>query len=137
MPKTNKFAKPSGVDPAEDLHDLEQLASWMDDRFRLPGTQIRFGVDPILGLIPGIGDSVTALTAGYMIGRARALGVPLSTRLRMMLNVILDVIVGTIPLFGDLFDVGFRANRRNLELIRRHVQKRERGNEASSLTRMP
>ncbi len=109
----------------------------MDDRFRLPGTQIRFGVDPILGLIPGIGDSVTALTAGYMIGRARALGVPLSTRLRMMLNVILDVIVGTIPLFGDLFDVGFRANRRNLELIRRHVQKRERGNEASSLTRMP
>jgi hypothetical protein len=110
-------------DLAKELRSLERLVSWMDDRFRVPGTTIRFGLDPILGLLPGIGDSIAAVSGVYMLSRARKLGVPRSTRLRMVMNVILDTTVGTVPLIGNLFDVGFKANRRNLILIQQHVLK--------------
>jgi len=109
--------------PAQELATLERMASLLDDRFQIPGTSIRFGLDPILGLIPGIGDFVAAGSAVYMIYVAGRLGVPLATRIRMVWNVFLDFLVGAVPVFGDVFDLIFKANRRNIDLIRRHVQR--------------
>ncbi|MBP5855592.1 DUF4112 domain-containing protein [Marivibrio halodurans] len=106
---------------ARTLARLEQLASLLDDRFTLPGTNFRFGLDPILGLIPGIGDSATAALTGYMILVARRHRLPASVQARMVVNLGLDWLVGSIPLLGDLFDFGFKANRRNLTLLRRHL----------------
>lgn len=104
--------------------ELEHIAHWMDEAFRVPGTDIRFGLDPILGLIPGVGDTAAALVGAYLIGKARAVGMPFPTILHMVWNVIVDWVVGTIPLLGDIFDIGFKANRRNVELIKRHLAER-------------
>lgn len=104
-----------------DLMRMEQLASWLDDRFVVPGTGIRFGLDPILGLIPGIGDSATAALTAYGVWIARRHGLPLRVTLAMLANLMLDWLLGSIPVLGDLFDVGFKANRRNLTLLRRHL----------------
>lgn len=109
--------------PDQELATLERIASLLDDRFQIPGTSIRFGLDPILGLVPGVGDFVAAGSAVYMIYVAGRLGVPLATRIRMVWNVFLDFLVGAVPIFGDVFDLVFKANRRNLDLIRRHLQK--------------
>lgn len=109
--------------PERELETLERIASLLDDRFRIPGTSIRFGLDPILGLIPGVGDFVAAGSAVYMIFVAARLRVPLRTRVRMVWNVFLDFLVGAVPVFGDVFDLVFKANRRNLDLIRKHVRK--------------
>lgn len=104
---------------AELLH-LERLSDWMDSRFRVPGTELRFGLDGLLGLLPGIGDSVTALPAAYVIMRARAIGAPPHLQARMVGNVLMDLLIGALPLVGDLFDFGFKANRRNVGLLREH-----------------
>ena len=104
----------------EELRSLERLADWMDTRFSVPGTELRFGLDGLLGLVPGIGDSVTVLPAAYVIMRARAIGTPPHIQARMVGNVILDLLVGAIPIVGDLFDFAFKANRRNVTLLREH-----------------
>ena len=104
------------------LERLEQLASLLDDRFTIPGTDVRFGLDPILGLIPGVGDSATAAMTAYIILVARRYRLPVSVQARMIGNLILDWAIGSIPLLGDLFDVGFKANRRNLTLLRKHLR---------------
>ena len=104
-----------------DIGDLELLAHWLDSRFRIPGTRIRFGLDSLLGLVPGVGDAATTLPAAYMLYRAHRLGVPKSMLARMGWNVVMDLAVGAIPVVGDLFDLGFKANRRNVELLRQHV----------------
>lgn len=104
------------------LRRLDQLADWMDSRFKLPGTNIRFGLDSILGFLPGVGDGVTALPSVYLIASAHSLGVPKLTLLRMAWNVLIDMMIGTIPLIGDIFDIGFKANRRNIALMRKHVE---------------
>jgi len=108
-------------DREAEIARLERLAHWMDDRFTIPGTNIRYGFDALIGLIPGVGDTGAALFSAYMIARARALGVPRRHLWRMSANVLVDLIVGSIPLVGDLFDVGFKANRRNVEILRRHA----------------
>lgn len=103
------------------LERLEHLTSLLDYRFTIPGTEFRFGLDPILGLIPGIGDSATAALTGYMILVARRYRLPITVQVRMVWNLLVDWAIGSIPLLGDLFDVGFKANRRNLTLLRRHL----------------
>lgn len=100
--------------------DLEFLAGLLDDRFTIPGTNIRFGLDAVIGLIPGVGDAISATLSSYLIWRAHQLGASKLTLLRMAGNVVLDTVVGSVPLLGDVLDVAFRANRRNLELLRRH-----------------
>jgi hypothetical protein len=95
----------------------------MDSTFVLPGTQIRFGLDVLIGLIPGIGDAVTTLIGLYVIREARELGAPRLLVARMLGNIAIDGIVGAVPLVGDLFDVAWRANRRNLKLLRNHLFK--------------
>lgn len=102
---------------------MEVLASWMDDRFRIPGTPIRFGFDPVMGLVPGGGDTVSAAIGAYSLWRLRGLGLPGSLLARMAGNLVIDWWVGVVPLFGDLFDVAFKAHRRNARLLRRHLDR--------------
>lgn len=104
----------------EAIERLERLAFWLDERFRIPGTNWRIGLDGLLGLVPGVGDTATALLSLYFVLEAKRLGVPNGVILRMLANVGLDAAVGSLPLLGDLFDVAFKANRRNLRLLRRH-----------------
>lgn len=91
----------------------------LDQAARVPGTSLRFGLDAIIGLIPGFGDAATALVGMYGLVVARQLGAPSSIQLRMLWNLGLDTIVGAIPLFGDLFDFAFKANTRNRVLLER------------------
>ncbi len=105
------------------LRRLDRLAHLMDGAFRLPGTRWRFGLDGLLGFVPGIGDSVTALVSLYVLAEAWRLGAPPGLVLRMLGNAGLDWAVGSVPLLGDVFDLAFKANRRNLALLRRHLDK--------------
>jgi hypothetical protein len=103
--------------------DLEFLAGLLDDRFQIPGTNVRFGLDAIIGLIPGVGDAISATLSSYLIWRAHQLGASKFTLLRMTGNMAVDTVVGAVPLIGDLFDMKFRANRRNVQLLRRQKLK--------------
>lgn len=103
--------------------DLEFLAGLLDDRFQIPGTDIRFGLDAVIGLIPGVGDAISASLSSYLIWRAHQLGASKITLLRMGGNMAVDTVLGAVPLLGDVFDLGFRSNRRNLELLRRQRRK--------------
>lgn len=96
---------------------LERLAWYLDSAFRIPGTQIRLGFDPLIGLIPVVGDAITALLSCYILNEASRLGAPRSLLVRMGFNILVDATLGAIPLVGDIFDVTWRANRRNLTLL--------------------
>jgi hypothetical protein len=114
-------------DETEVLRQLDRLASLLDDRFRIPGTRIRFGLDPLIGLIPGLGDAVTTGLSTWLWFEARRLGVPKRVRVWMLWNIAIDTATGLVPLVGDLLDVGFKANRRNVNLILEHLRARDRG----------
>ena len=92
--------------------DLDALARLMDGEFRIPGLNIRFGLDAIIGLIPGFGDIVATLVSLYVLAAAQRHGVPRITTLRMGLNIGIDAIIGAIPIVGDLFDLAWKANER-------------------------
>ena len=110
----------AGVDTERVLRRLEALGSLLDSRFRLPGG-FRFGLDPLIGLVPGIGDGISAIVALYIVLEAWRLGASRGTLARMLLNIGLDFAIGVIPVLGDAADFVFRSNRRNLELLRRHL----------------
>jgi Domain of unknown function (DUF4112) len=93
------------------------VANLLDQFFRVPGTSLRFGLDPLLGLIPGAGDLATAALGAYGLIVAAQLGAPASIQLRMLLNLLLDAGIGAIPIAGDLFDFAFKAHVRNLRLL--------------------
>lgn len=105
------------------LARLRWLASLFDDRFRLPGTQRRFGLDGVLGLLPGVGDAATGAVSLYLVAEAWRLGLPLSTILRMGVNVGIDTVLGAIPLVGDLFDFAWKANQKNVRLVLDHMER--------------
>lgn len=115
------------MDRTQQIRKIEELADLLDSRFRVPGTSIRFGLDSLLGLVPGIGDGATAVAALYLVLRAHQLGVPRSLIVRMLGNVGLDMLVGSIPLVGDLFDLGFKSNRRNVALVKHHLAASDEG----------
>lgn len=100
---------------------LETLARALDSAFRIPGTSIRFGADTIVGLVPGIGDLVTQGLALYLVHEAWRLGVSSRTLARMIGNVAVDTVVGAIPLIGDVGDLFFKANSKNVALLREHI----------------
>ena len=97
------------------------LTRLLDSAARVPGTSFRFGLDPVLGLIPGLGDVAGAALSGYVVILASRLGAPKSVIVRMLGNVAIDTVAGTMPVVGDLFDAGWKSNTRNLALLERHV----------------
>lgn len=103
---------------------IRWLAKSLDEAFRVPGTGYRFGWDQIVGLVPGGGDVATGLLASYIVVEAARLGIPRRTLWRMIANVAVDMAVGAVPLAGDLFDFAFKANRKNLKLVERHLEER-------------
>jgi Domain of unknown function (DUF4112) len=97
---------------------LDVLANLLDTAFILPGINVRFGFDALIGLVPGIGDAITTAISLYIVLEARQLGAPAHLILRMLANVVVDGFVGAVPLVGDAFDLLWRANRRNVWLLR-------------------
>ena len=115
----------TGIPPQPQQRGLKQLghlAKLMDSQFRIPGTEIRFGLDGIIGLIPGAGDLSTFAVSGYMLWIMAQNGASGYVLARMVLNVLVDSLVGAIPLIGDIFDIAFKANMRNLKLMQQHYQ---------------
>lgn len=108
------------------LRRLQTIARVMDTALVIPGTNIRFGADALLGLVPGGGDLLGAAIGLAIVNEARRLGVPRAVMAKMILNIGLDTLLGSVPLFGDVFDVYFKANRRNAQLVLEHFQN-ERG----------
>src|ERR1700730_13898288 len=107
---------------AFDDENLDLLSHLLDDWFRVPGTSIRFGLDGIIGLVPGIGDIIGGLASTIIVVAAWVRGVPYVTLLRMVVNIGIEVLLGTVPLLGDAFDIAWKANRRNYALIVRHLE---------------
>jgi hypothetical protein len=99
------------------LARIDALATLLDSALVVPGTNIRFGLDAIVGLVPGIGDFAMSLVSLYIVHEARQLGAPAHLLVRMVANIAIDGIVGSVPLAGDIFDVMWRANRRNMALL--------------------
>jgi hypothetical protein len=102
------------------LKNLDLLAKLMDSQFRIPGTGIRFGIDAIVGLIPGGGDFASFLVSAYMLSVLAKNGASGFVLSRMVFNIVLDGLVGSIPILGDIFDVAFKANQRNMQLMHEH-----------------
>jgi hypothetical protein len=105
------------------LHGVEIL---LDEAFRIPGTNVRFGIDGIVGLVPGLGDVLAGLLSLISPLAAWSRGVPYITLARMAANLAIGVLVGSIPLFGDIFDIAWKANRRNYRLLVRHLDEPRR-----------
>jgi hypothetical protein len=119
----HSYAHSQGFDTRsrrERIERLDRIATLLDTAFVLPGTNIRFGADALIGLVPGVGDSVTTALAAWIVYEAHKLGVPRRVLIRMIGNVAIDGLVGSVPVFGDIFDVAFRANRRNVRILREH-----------------
>src|SRR6267143_914176 len=109
---------------------VSKLAYWLDAGIRIPGTSLRFGLDPILGLIPGFGDAAGAILAGWILVEAVRLGASRATVIRIAGNVTLDAAVGAVPLVGDIFDFAWKANLRNVALLERHLAAPDRAERA-------
>jgi len=104
------------------LERLRTVSRLLDSAFVIPGTRYRFGFDALIGLVPGLGDAVSAIFSGYIILQASRLGAPKSVVTRMIGNVALDTLVGWVPVLGDLFDVAWKSNLRNMALLETHLQ---------------
>ena len=123
-PRTRVVIEPEVLPPRPrrgaklfDDENLDLLSHVLDDWFRIPGTSIRFGIDGIIGMIPGVGDILGGLASCIIVLAAWFRGVPNITVARMVVNVAIEVAVGTIPFVGDVFDIAFKANRRNYKLL--------------------
>ncbi|HTX40900.1 MAG TPA: DUF4112 domain-containing protein [Acidobacteriaceae bacterium] len=106
--------------------NVDRFAHLLDDCFRIPGTRIRLGLDGLIGLIPGLGDALGGIASCVLIVAAWVRGVPYVTLIRMMVNLAVDVLIGAIPFFGDIFDIAWKANRRNYRLMMRHLRQPRR-----------
>ncbi len=102
---------------------LDTLSYVLDNSIPLPGTSRRFGLDAVIGLVPGFGDAAGALMSAYIVVQAARLGAPATSLVRMLLNVGIEAVVGAIPFAGDLFDAWFKANARNVTLLRKELDR--------------
>jgi hypothetical protein len=112
-----------------DQRGLELLRRWariFDTAFRIPGTNITFGIDPLLGLVPGIGDLASPILSIFMVWHGAKLRVPKVVLARMVINALVDAAAGTIPVVGDIFDFGWKANAWNLALLEKHAMPGQR-----------
>ena len=103
------------------LDRIRTLTHVLDNAIVIPGTDIRFGLDPVLGLLPGGGDAIGSVMSVYIVAECLRLGLPKATLSRMLSNLFIDTVVGSVPMAGDLFDVGWKANSRNLKLLEAHL----------------
>lgn len=104
------------------LRRLDALSHLLDNSIPVPGTQARFGLDAVIGLIPGFGDAAGAVVSAYVVVQAARLGASVPTLTRMLLNVGVEAVAGAVPVLGDLFDAAFKANARNVALLRREME---------------
>jgi hypothetical protein len=112
------FIKAAAPSEAAALKRLQTIANLLDSAFTIPGTKQRVGVDAIIGLLPGLGDVATTLLSSYIVWEARNLGVSKFALTRMLANLGIHATVGSIPVFGDIFDAFFRVNQRNMRILR-------------------
>ncbi len=113
------------------LKRLERIADLSDNRFRIPFTKIRFGLDAIIGIVPFIGDSISLVLSLYLVFEASKLGVPLTLKIKMLWNVLIDWVVGLVPILGDVVDVFFKSNNRNMALLVEHINQDYQSRKAS------
>ncbi|MBY6200585.1 DUF4112 domain-containing protein [Maritalea mobilis] len=116
----------TGPETQRQLERLDRLATRLDSAFRIPFTGIRIGYDGLIGLIPGVGDTLALAPAAYILLSARRLGASTPVLLRMTGTYALDYAVGLVPMLGDVFDIGFKANRRNIAFLRQHLHEKGR-----------
>ena len=125
----NAYASASGfartqrtLSHAARLARVTRLARMMDAAIVIPGTRIRLGADAVLGLAPGVGDLIAKIASAYILYEAHQMGLPKHKLLRMGGNVLIDFVFGSVPVAGDVFDVFWRANMRNIKILRDHVE---------------
>jgi hypothetical protein len=104
------------------INRLRRISRLLDNAIGIPGTKFRFGLDPILGLLPGGGDTVAGGLSAYIVVEAARMGLPREVLWQMVVNIILDSLAGTIPIVGDLFDLGWKANVKNIALLEKHLE---------------
>lgn len=102
--------------------NIERFAHWLDSQFSIPGTNIRFGLDVLLGLFPALGDLLPSIASLYILFAAQRYGVSRATLARMAMNIAFDYVAGSVPVAGDVFDVYWKSNDRNAALLAKHVQ---------------
>ncbi|WP_367387911.1 DUF4112 domain-containing protein [Lewinella sp. LCG006] len=108
-----------------ELKWLDTTTKLLDNQFRIPGTEIRFGFDFIIGLVPGVGDVVSLGISGMLVSVMARKGASGMVIVKMLWNILLDGVIGSIPILGDIFDLSYRANRRNLTLLKEHYEEGE------------
>ena len=112
------------IDVAAEIARLDRLAELLDSRFRVPGLGWRFGLDSVVGLIPGVGDLAALGPSAYLVWQARRLGADKRTIAKMAANTGVDFVVGSVPILGDVFDAAYKANLRNIDLLKRDLTAR-------------
>ena len=132
-PIQNSSANTPNKSHVASLRRLRRISHLLDDAIPIPGTKYRIGLDPILGLIPGGGDLIGSIFAGYVVFKSAQMGVPQETLVKMAANIVFDTVVGTVPVAGDLFDVAWKANVKNIELLDAHLGSPEQGKKADWL----
>ena len=132
-PIQNSSIDTANKSQAASLRRLRRISHLLDNAIPIPGTKHRIGLDPILGLIPGGGDLLGSVFAGYVVFKSAQMGVPQETLLKMAANIVFDTVAGTVPVAGDLFDVAWKANVKNIELLDAHLGSPEQGKKADWL----
>ncbi|QPC98535.1 DUF4112 domain-containing protein [Qipengyuania soli] len=117
------FEMPTGTDPLSVRKRIEAMELLLERSLVIPGTSYPIGLDSIVGLVPVIGDFVTAAMGAYIVWEARNLGIPKWKLWRMAGNIVFDSAVGAVPVLGDAFDLAFRSNSRNLKIVKNHLDK--------------
>ncbi|EAQ82724.1 hypothetical protein DSM3645_10002 [Blastopirellula marina DSM 3645] len=107
--------------PSSRMQRMRRFVDIMENAVRIPGTRYRIGLDALLGLVPGVGDFVTATAAFVLLWEARRLGIPFGKRAKMVGYIFFDMLIGIVPLVGDLFDVAYKSNTRILKMIEEHI----------------
>lgn len=121
------MAKPSTTtsgdrSQAAKVRQLRKISDLLDNAIRVPGTSYGVGIDPLLGLIPGGGDFLGGLISVYIVFSAAMMGLPRETLMRMASNIVFDSLAGIVPVFGDLFDVAWKANSKNMDILEAHLE---------------
>ena len=114
---------PTGRTPSDIRRRMEAMEHLLERSLTLPGTQVKFGLDSVIGLVPVVGDAIAAALGAYLIWEAKNLGLPKWKLWRMAGNIAVDAAVGAVPVAGDLFDFAFRSNTRNLKIVKRHLDR--------------